>query len=65
MSLLEIKIKPVPDEDIYKNSTGGGVFTSLQPVGKLPPLVEKKKEEIDKDQMKVFGMILMVRKLSE
>ena len=49
MSLLETK--PVPDEDIYKNSTG--VFTIS---GKIA--LEKKKEEIDKDQMKVFGILI-------
>ena len=48
-SLLEIK--PVPDEDIYKSSTG--VFTTS---GKIA--LEKKKEEIDKDQMKVFGILI-------
>ena len=46
MSLLEIK--PVPD--IYKNSTG--VLTTS---GKIA--LEKKKEEIDKDQMKVLSKI--------
>ena len=43
--------RPVPDEDIYKNSTG--VFTTS---GKIA--LEKKKEEIDKDQMKVFGILM-------
>ncbi len=49
MSLLEIK--PVPDEDIYKNATGA--FTTS---GKIA--LEKKKEEIEEKQMKVFGVLM-------
>ena len=49
MSLLEIK--SVPDEDIYKNATGA--FTTS---GKIA--LEKKKEEIEEKQMKVFGVLM-------
>ena len=49
MTLLEIK--PVPDEEIYQNAAGA--FTTS---GKIA--LEKKKEEIEEKQMKVFGVLM-------
>ena len=49
MSLLETK--PVPDETIYQNATG-----VMPTSGKIA--LEKKKEEIEKKQMKIFGVLM-------
>jgi hypothetical protein len=49
MTLLESK--PVPDEEIYKNAAGA--FTTS---GKIA--LEKKKEEIEEKQMKVYGVLM-------
>ena len=49
MSLLEIK--QVPDEAIYRNAIG-----TMSTSGKIA--LEKKKEEIEEKQRKVFGVLM-------
>ena len=49
MSLLETK--QVPDEAIYRNAAG-----MMSTSGKIA--LEKKKEEIEEKQMKVFGVLM-------
>ena len=49
--LSALETKPVPDETIYQNATG-----VMPASGKIA--LEKKKEEIEEKQMKVFGVLM-------